>query len=94
MKMQREHLTVITPPRPAFDERRHGDADALAIDLARCVAHDLRSAIARRGEAKVALSGGSTPLRWPRSPSRNYQPEKTEKKSKKYYGKWRTLVQS
>jgi 6-phosphogluconolactonase len=67
MKTRREHLTVIASVCPEFDERRHDDADALASALARSVADDLRNAIAQRGEAKLALSGGTTPLRFLRA---------------------------
>ena len=70
MKTRREHLTVITPDRPVFDESRHDDGDALAVALARHVADDLRAAIAARGQAKLALSGGSTPLRFLKALSR------------------------
>jgi len=70
MKTRREHLTVITPDRPAFDESRHADREALATALARHVADDLRAAIAARGQAKLALSGGSTPLRFLKALSR------------------------
>lgn len=70
MKTQREHLTVITPARPVFDESRHADGDALASALARSVAGDLRAAVAARGQAKLALSGGSTPLRFLQALSR------------------------
>lgn len=70
MKTRREHLTVITPDRPAFAESRHAGSDALAAALARSVADDLRNAIAKRGEAKLALSGGSTPLRFLQALSR------------------------
>ena len=64
MKTRREHLTLITPACPVFDECRHGNSEALARALARRVAEDLRAAIAQRGQAKLALSGGSTPLRF------------------------------
>src|SRR5688572_12486385 len=70
MKTQREQLTVITPARPVFDESRHANGDALASALARSVAADLRTAIAERGQAKLALSGGSTPLRFLQALSR------------------------
>lgn len=64
MKTRHEHLRVITPARPVFDEFRHAGSDALAEALARSVAADLRSAIAARGQAKLALSGGTTPVRF------------------------------
>ncbi|HJW47512.1 MAG TPA: 6-phosphogluconolactonase [Lysobacter sp.] len=70
MKTRREHLTLITPTRPGFDESRHAGSEALAAALARSVGDDLRAAIARRGQAKLALSGGSTPLRFLRALSR------------------------
>lgn len=70
MKTQREHLTVITPARPVFDEYRHGGSDALASALAHSVADDLRRAIAAHGAAKLALSGGTTPLRFLQALSR------------------------
>lgn len=70
MKTQREPLTVITPARPAFDESHHADGEALASALARSVADDLRTAIDARGLAKLALSGGSTPLRFLQALSR------------------------
>src|SRR5687767_5401353 len=64
MKTQREPLTVITSARPVFGESRHANGEVLASALARSVADDLRAAIAARGQAKLALSGGSTPLRF------------------------------
>jgi len=70
MKTRREHLTVITPDRPAFAESRHADGAALAAALARDVAGDLRAAIASRGQARLALSGGSTPVRFLKALSR------------------------
>ena len=38
-----------------------GDGPSLALALAQAVAADLRGAIARRGKARLAVSGGSTP---------------------------------
>ncbi|MEL1263540.1 6-phosphogluconolactonase [Pseudoxanthomonas putridarboris] len=40
------------------------DGDAVAQALAQAVADDLRAALALRGQASVALSGGSTPRRF------------------------------
>ena len=51
-----------TEPAPAWNE--HADGDALAIALAGAVAADLRAAIAARGQALLAVSGGSTPRRF------------------------------
>ncbi|HEV8692706.1 MAG TPA: 6-phosphogluconolactonase [Lysobacter sp.] len=70
MKTRREHLTLITPPPPVFADSRYRDSDTLAAALARNVADDLRAAIAQRGQAKLALSGGSTPLRFLQALSR------------------------
>lgn len=70
MKTRRKHLTLITPTRPGFDESRHAGSEGLAEALARSVGDDLRAAIAQRGQAKLALSGGSTPLRFLRALSR------------------------
>ncbi len=44
--------------------RRHGDADALASAFATDVAAALRAAIDARGRASLAVSGGSTPVRF------------------------------
>jgi len=38
--------------------------NALSAKLARCVADDLRAAIERRGRARLAVSGGSTPQKF------------------------------
>ncbi len=70
MKTRREPLSLITPTRPGFDDSRHAGSEALAVALARSVGDDLRAAIAQRGQAKLALSGGSTPLRFLRALSR------------------------
>lgn len=70
MKMQREHLSVITPTRPAIETVLRENSDVLAAALARSVADDLRDAIARRGVARLALSGGSTPQRFLQALSR------------------------
>lgn len=51
-----------TEPAPAWNA--HADGDALAIALAGAVAADLRAAIAARGRALLAVSGGSTPRRF------------------------------
>lgn len=64
MKTRREHLTVITPTPPVFTESRHANGGELARALAQRVADDLRNAIAQRGIAKIALSGGTTPQRF------------------------------
>ncbi|GAB3101288.1 hypothetical protein GCM10027159_25730 [Lysobacter terrae] len=70
MKMPREALRVISPAQPPLETSVHANADALAEALARCVADDLRDAIARNGVAKLALSGGSTPRRFLQALSR------------------------
>jgi 6-phosphogluconolactonase len=64
MKTRPEHLTVITPTPPVFADSRYRDSDTLAAALAGNVADDLRNAIALRGVAKVAFSGGTTPQRF------------------------------
>ncbi len=46
------------------------DGDAVAQALAQAVADDLRAALALRGEASVALSGGTTPRRFLQALSR------------------------
>lgn len=46
------------------------DGDAVAQALAQAVADDLRAALALRGEASVALSGGTTPRRFMQALSR------------------------
>ncbi|MFT3763824.1 MAG: 6-phosphogluconolactonase [Pseudoxanthomonas sp.] len=46
------------------------DGDALAVALAQRVADDLRAALAARGRASLALSGGSTPKRFLQALSR------------------------
>ncbi|RPE80075.1 6-phosphogluconolactonase [Vulcaniibacterium tengchongense] len=56
-----ERLTVLTPDPLPLREHLFDDGAALAAALARAVAADLRGAIARRGEARIALSGGNTP---------------------------------
>lgn len=56
-----ERLTVLRPdPLPLREHLFDGSA-ALASTLAKAVAADLRGAIARRGKARLAVSGGSTP---------------------------------
>ena len=64
MKMQAERLTVIEPLPLPLHERNFDDAEQLAQALARQVAADLRGALARHGEACIALSGGNTPKRF------------------------------
>ncbi|GAB3345802.1 6-phosphogluconolactonase [Lysobacter tyrosinilyticus] len=64
MKTRREHLTVIMPTLPVFADSRYRDSATLAAALASNVADDLRCAIALRGVAKVAFSGGTTPQRF------------------------------
>ena len=61
MKMPREALRVIAPAPLSIETKVHDDSGSLAQALARSVAADLRVAIAERGVAKLALSGGSTP---------------------------------
>ncbi len=56
-----ERLTVITPDPLPMREHLFDDNAALAIALAKSVAADLRGAIARRGRARLAVSGGNTP---------------------------------
>jgi 6-phosphogluconolactonase len=48
----------------AIAERRFANAQTLAQALAREVADDLRAGIQARGEALIALSGGTTPRRF------------------------------
>ncbi|SFL11955.1 6-phosphogluconolactonase [Lysobacter sp. cf310] len=64
MKMQAERLTVIEPLPLPLHERLFEDAGQLAQALAKQVAADLRGALARHGEACIALSGGNTPKRF------------------------------
>lgn len=59
MKMQAERLTE--PASAPMHARLFDDSAVLAQALAHAVAADLRGAIARRGRARIALSGGSTP---------------------------------
>lgn len=56
-----ERLTVLTPDPMPLREHLFDDATQLAIALAKAVAADLRGAIARRGYARLAVSGGTTP---------------------------------
>ena len=56
-----ERLTVITPDPLPMREHLFDDNAALATALAKSVAADLRGAIARRGRARLAVSGGNTP---------------------------------
>lgn len=55
----------MTPARHAFPS-----ADALAEALARRVAQELSAAVAARGNASLAVSGGKTPMRFFRALSR------------------------
>ncbi len=57
----RAELRVVEPMPLPMHTHEFADGAALAEALARAVAADLRGAIARRGRARVALSGGSTP---------------------------------
>jgi 6-phosphogluconolactonase len=59
--MQAERLTVLRPDPLPLREHVFDDSAALALALAKAVAADLRGAIARRGKARLAVSGGSTP---------------------------------
>lgn len=54
-------LRVIEPMPLPMHAHEFADGAELAAALARAVAADLRGAIARRGSARIALSGGSTP---------------------------------
>jgi 6-phosphogluconolactonase len=54
----------VTPAAPAIVERSFADGASLAVALARSVGNELRAAIARRGSARLALSGGDTPRRF------------------------------
>jgi 6-phosphogluconolactonase len=58
---QAERLTVLTPAPLPLHAHCFDDGATLAQALAKAVAADLRGAIARRGCARIALSGGSTP---------------------------------
>lgn len=51
----------------SIELRTFADGDALAAALAQQVADDLRAAIAARGHASLALSGGTTPRRFLRA---------------------------
>lgn len=51
-------------PGAPIERRDFVDSEALAEALAGAVARDLRAAIARRGAASLALSGGRTPTRF------------------------------
>ncbi|MGO4259571.1 6-phosphogluconolactonase [Lysobacter gummosus] len=64
MKMQAERLKVIEPLPLPLHERLFDDGEQLAQALAKQVAADLRGALARHGEACIALSGGNTPKRF------------------------------
>ncbi|MGH8080397.1 MAG: 6-phosphogluconolactonase, partial [Lysobacter sp.] len=64
MKMQAERLKVIEPLPLPLHERLFDDNEQLAQALAKQVAADLRGALARHGEACIALSGGNTPKRF------------------------------
>lgn len=56
-----ERLTVLTPDPLPVREHLFDDKAQLASALAKAVAADLRGAIARRGAARLAVSGGTTP---------------------------------
>ena len=56
-----ERLTVLTPDPLPVREHLFDDKAQLATALAKAVAADLRGAIARRGAARLAVSGGTTP---------------------------------
>jgi 6-phosphogluconolactonase len=60
-RIHAERLTVLTSQPLPLREHLFADRDQLAADLARAVAADLRGAIARRGCARLAVSGGTTP---------------------------------
>jgi 6-phosphogluconolactonase len=47
-----------------LDRRSFADKATLAVELAEAVADRIRTAIAERGEAAIAVSGGSTPARF------------------------------
>lgn len=47
-----------------IDRRSFADKATLAVELAEAVADRIRTAIAERGEAAIAVSGGSTPARF------------------------------
>jgi 6-phosphogluconolactonase len=47
-----------------IDRRTFADKPTLAVELAEAVADRIRTAIAERGEAAIAVSGGSTPARF------------------------------
>lgn len=64
MKMQAERLKVIEPSPLPLHEKNFEDGEQLAQALARQVGADLRGALARHGEASIALSGGNTPKRF------------------------------
>src|SRR5688572_15299016 len=56
-----ERLTLLTPDPLPLREHLFKDSASLALALAEAVAADLRDAISRRGKARLAVSGGSTP---------------------------------
>ncbi len=56
-----ERFTVLTPDPLPTREHLFDDKEQLATALAKSVAADLRGAIARRGAARLAVSGGTTP---------------------------------
>lgn len=49
---------------PGLERRTFADKPTLAIELAQAVADRIRTAIAERGIAAIAVSGGSTPARF------------------------------
>lgn len=69
MKTQAD-LRVVEPLPLPLDERIFDDSEQLATALAKAVAADLRGALARHGEACIALSGGNTPKRFLQALSR------------------------
>lgn len=60
-RIHAERLTVLTPDPLPLREHLFDDRNQLALALAKAVAADLRGAIARRGYARLAVSGGTTP---------------------------------
>jgi 6-phosphogluconolactonase len=60
-RIHAERFTVLTPDPLPLREHLFDDRADLAVALAKAVAADLRAAIARRGHARLAVSGGTTP---------------------------------
>jgi len=50
--------------QPVLERRSFADKPTLANELAEAVADRIRTAIDERGEAAIAVSGGSTPSRF------------------------------